>query len=401
MERYLYEYKESREENCKMEKGREATEPFTVYHLLTKKIEMTNNSTDIFYIYENELLKLLRVTLDSNFDMNNKDEIIENMCEEILTMDYDKELIKLDVYLHMYYTSLYKENKERYVDLIPSEWKKDKKDDIRKRRKNLNHYISITEKDAEKKPFKIIEKIQRKKARNSDRYVYGKTQIMDFAPNIVRLYYMSKEFRNIFNSDINDDEYEKYKYSNVINFLKKYSVIKIGRMEEIWLMERLLGINFSLVLFAFFNELFRENNFKEIEDYRTDIYKIVKKIMNWKGIYSRTEVVKKLMLICEIKKYQNENVELKCLLEYIQKILQKNSDKLKKYYEREVQKRYEWCKDYTVSLKDLKKVCKNLLPQLCKKRKNYWLVEINTFIKIEDDNKEKRLYALIQKVVLE
>lgn len=122
-------------------------------------------------------------------------ELESDMYFDILDHSFSSKLVNLDIYLHIYYSLLYKQNKESYIALTEKEWTSEQKVEIREKRKECKKYLKG--KPDKVKPFVIREKINEKKNSEGKAY-YDVTGIQNFAPNVSRLYYLSREVRQIF-----------------------------------------------------------------------------------------------------------------------------------------------------------------------------------------------------------
>ncbi|MEY8378515.1 hypothetical protein AALD22_22610 [Lachnospiraceae bacterium 56-18] len=79
--------------------------------------------------------------------------------------------------------------------MTEKEWTSEQKVEIREKRKECKKYLKG--KPDKVKPFVIREKINEKKNSEGKAY-YDVTGIQNFAPNVSRLYYLSREVRQIF-----------------------------------------------------------------------------------------------------------------------------------------------------------------------------------------------------------
>lgn len=183
-----------------------------------------------------------------------------DMYFDILSSAFDSVLVDLDMYMHLNYTYCYKNSKNKFIPLIKDEWDKNTIEKFKKKRKNLKNYVKNNEVNT--KPFAIEEKDDKKIAENGKIY-YGKTLVRDCATEIVRLYYVSSEFRRLFDLKENSSP-KKYYFNEMIRKLKVEEVT-IKKHEDIWLCERLLGINATLAFYSFFEVVFKNLTIKEIE----------------------------------------------------------------------------------------------------------------------------------------
>lgn len=378
----------------------------------------------------------------------------EIMYQDILASVCNEEIVLLDIYLHMYYTVLYKKRKDRLTALAGglidkslvadesielmhvndeedcivalaggkkakicencSSQKKLKKcgdcnnskkcndyknykeyrDVIRGKRKNFNDYNKKTEEERNL-PFNIIN-IQVIKEANKGEIYYGESSILNFAPEVTRLYFLSEKFRKIFTAGKKSSE--KFSYINVINIFKENnSTIEIKQFEEIWLLERLLGINLAWKFYTFFRKILSAEEIYRVEkSYGEIITKIVRSVMQWGGMFSRCLIVENLKLICEIsiagsnKKFSNFPRDL---LEYLyEEILCKIMEDMAKYYKTEEIRIYNLgIKTGSVDniLRMLVKECESLSGKYIIKNDGYYfLKQNNEDIMLKEEQKE-------------
>lgn len=233
----------------------------------------------------------------------------EEMYQSILNTCYGSNVMTLDIYLRLYYTVLYEKNKNIYVPLVEDSWTAEKREEIRKKRKEYNRSVG---KDIKREmPFQIVEK---ENSSSTGGRPNEATKIIDFAPGISRLAYLSTEFRNIFKPT--KKICSKYSYSEIQKIFD-YNNVSIKRKEEIWLIERLLGVNLAWAFYSLFSVLLKGVNFKELEEdlefpsntgqegtvstVSGYMKSIIHEIMAWEGVYSRTELVIRLKIIVELK----------------------------------------------------------------------------------------------------
>ena len=214
--------------------------------------------------------------------------------------------VSMDINSHIYYTILYQKTQGKYTNLLQDNWTKDEKADFTENRKKgiryknkPNHYI----------PFQINE--------NRDRRI----TIQDFAPDLVRLYYTNKELRNIF-TDTQAADTVKY-YSTEISSVYQSPYICVDRVEEIWLLERILGINLARAMYSLLLPIMPKNFSLVASKYQPLIREIVHEIMKLQGIYSRCVLVHKLKEIVKIRRYGHEIEQLEpCeTLTYLKQLL--------------------------------------------------------------------------------
>ena len=219
-------------------------------------------------------------------------EMYRNVLISILT---ETDLIKLDMYLHTYYTLMYERNKDSYIPLASKEWEKSQRNKMHDKRKNYkfknNRKRSL--------PFEILEKEGGKSVKGS---VNEETKIPDFAPDAIRLAYLSKEFRTVF-EDVKKVDAKKFGYSEIQGiFVENADLIEFSRKEEIWLEERLLAVNLAWAFHSFFYPIFQNMPFAEVQRKFGELIEgIIHEAMKWEGLYSRMEFIMKLKVIYEIR----------------------------------------------------------------------------------------------------
>ena len=179
---------------------------------------------------------------------------------------FESRVIDVDIFMHSYYSILFSETKDDYVGLKQMNWTREEKETFTKARNNIRH-------NKESKrfvPYHINEKFKRK------------IEIQNFAPDLVRLYYLNKEYRNIF-FNTQDSDNLKY-FSSEISSVYTESILKLNRIEEIWLLERLLGINLARELYSLFSVILPQNNFALINvKYQPFLRDIIKRNYEIRG----------------------------------------------------------------------------------------------------------------------
>ena len=247
------------------------------FHLFTIYGLMMNKDKGILFPECQDDIKSI---IEQSKNTQNFAQTEAEMYGDILLSGLDEELIELDVVMHIYYTMLYHRDEKKYIPFLKAEWNSDQKVKIREERKSCKRYEK-REQSKRKAPFEISENDES-----------GFIKIQDFAPEIVRLYYISGKFRNIFKS-IKNVNAEKYMRDQIINIAKNEKLVEISRIEEIWLYERLIGLNIADTWYSFWSKVFIGIESTTIEkDYVDIIEEVIKAVMEWEGIYSRNLIVK-------------------------------------------------------------------------------------------------------------
>lgn len=335
-----------------------------------------------------------------------------DMYQDIFISIVDADMVKMDAYLHIYYTLLYEKNRDNYIPLIPQGWTKEKREDIKKRRKECRRNM-----EQKMLPFKILEG-DNIRSSDSGKKFYEETKIPDFVPNMVRLYYLSKEFRNLF-AEIKKDDAGKYRYSEIHKIFQD-EVIESPRKEEAWLLERLLGVNLAWSFYSFFSVVFKGKTFVEIEGCKDIIQKIIHALMCWKGLYSRTLLVENLKIIYEIRVKSiaiNKGIKPEKELEYLYgSVIRGNMDILAQSYDYIENGFYSLRKEKVCKedfFEDANKKSGEYIKKYFRDSKGYaFLKGVNLLFldkfksddKTEDKGKKQefneRLYAFIQKIII-
>lgn len=311
---------------------------------------------------------------------SNEEEMYETILWDILQMP----TVCIDINLHIYYTILYQENKGKYTNLLQDNWTKEEKEDFREKRKSYKAYKKRTE--GHYIPFKIDDSTPEKRI-----------QIQDFAPNLIRLYYSNSELRNIF-TDTKSADTKKY-YSVGISSVYQSPYIHLEGVEEIWLLERILGINLARELYSLFSRIL-PTNFSLVESkYQPLIIEIVREIMNLQGVYSRCLLVHKLKEILKIRRYGHEieQSEPYEIMTYLKQILKNCVNSISEEFDYREHKEYQIVKEEATKKRSysLNNNCKELLGK-------YFHVENGYYILNENESliKNERLYSLIQKAII-
>ena len=222
-------------------------------------------------------------------------------------------------------------------------------------------------------------------------------QIQDFAPNLIRLYYSNSELRNIF-TDTKSADTKKY-YSVGISSVYQSPYIHLEGVEEIWLLERILGINLARELYSLFSRIL-PTNFSLVESkYQPLIIEIVREIMNLQGVYSRCLLVHKLKEIVKIRRYGHEieQSEPYEIMTYLKQILKNCVNSISEEFDYREHKEYQIVKEEATKKRSysLNNICKELLGK-------YFHVENGYYILNENESliKKERLYSLIQKAII-
>ena len=387
------------------------------------------------------------------------------MYRSIFNVDLKSDIVELDIYLHIYYTLLYERNKNAYVPLVEAGWTEEKKREIRLKRKEYNR--NIENKSKERLPFRIVEK---ENSSSKGGRLNEETKILDFAPDISRLVYLSKEFRTVFGV-IKSNTASKYSYSRIKKLFENNNA-EFKRKESIWLAERLFGINLTWALYSFFSIILKNMNFKDVEKEFEEkgagssnnavnikhyivttekeikpidlkglgeaeaeetvssvleyIKAIIHEIMTWQGVYSRTELIKKLKIVAELKIRSDKKIDRnnpEKILQYLyEQVVKQRMDELSDAYKAEEARIYcekkekEGMED---AFEKVGKKCDELMNGCFSNKEKYCLLKcIEEFVSAVnmEDNKEVRenstqeeirekalkenLYKLIQKIVI-
>lgn len=338
----------------------------------TKIDEENKLKTDFFSECNEEILTL--------YDADSVASSEAEMYCSILYNIFESRVIDVDIFMHSYYSILFSETKDDYVGLKQMNWTREEKETFTKARNNIRH-------NKESKrfvPYHINEKFKRK------------IEIQNFAPDLVRLYYLNKEYRNIF-FNTQDSDNLKY-FSSEISSVYTESILKLNRIEEIWLLERLLGINLARELYSLFSVILPQNNFALINvKYQPFLRDIIKEIMKLEGIYSRCFLVRKLKIITRIK-ISSMNCELNSLefLRCLLSILRKSINLIAESYTNYEQSEYTKIKK-EVDMEGLKEKCEDLINSFFYIADHYYCLNGSEYIAINNE----KLYALIQKIIID
>ena len=315
------------------------------------------------------------------------------MYRDIMMSAIDSIYVDFDIYMHLNFSARYKKSEGKYVALVKDEWNKDEVREIKTKRKNLKSYIQNNE--LIKMPFVIDEK-DNKKTTDKGKIYYEHTQIRDCVADVVRLYYLSHEFRRLL--DLKDNSASKKYYYEEIKRKLKVEAVTIKRHEDIWFLERLLGLNTALSFYSFFQVVFQNLTIKDIESRYSEIMdKIIGIIMNWEGVYSRTIFIHKMKVLWEISKRTKKNVgkndSIKEFLEYIYAqvlcvVIPTQVRQYKVYSHRVMQENNN---DYAVKMEKWKKY----FDECIEEKNGYYFTKQNV-----QTVENERLYSMIQKIVI-
>lgn len=351
--------------------------PFTVYDLLVNK-----DKENLFPECQDDINGII----EQSKNIQNFAQTEEEMYGDILLSGLDEELIELDVVMHIYYTMLYHRNEKKYIPFLKAEWNSDQKVKIREERKSCKRYEK-REQSKRKAPFEISENDES-----------GFIKIQDFAPEIVRLYYKSGKFRNIF-KPIKNRNAEKYERDKIINITKKEDLVKISRLEEIWLYERLIGLNIADAWYSFWRRVLNGIEYTTIKkEYADIIEKLIKAVMEWEGIYSRNLIVERLKLIYAIMMNGDRESEEKRRKRVLEKLFELVSFTLKNDVDFETVEQSIYLKR---NLEEVKARAEELLDKKLVFQEGYFLIRKNYKKIVPEDYLDKKFFALIYKIVIE
>lgn len=329
-------------------------------------------------------------------DLYNVDSIAsseEDMYETILLHILKMPVVYLDISLHIYYTILYQKTEGKFTNLLQDNWLKEEKENFRSQRKSWKAYKKKAK--GLYMPFDINENTLK-----SEAYGYQSQkciQIQDFAPNLIRLYYANSELRNIF-TDTQSANTRKY-YSENISSVYQSSYIHVDRVEEIWLLERILGINLARELYSLLSPIM-PLNFSLIEkEFQQPIIDIVHQIIKLQGVYSRCVLVHKLKEIVKIRRYGHKTEQLEPLkiMDYLIQILKECMNSISEEFGYREYKEYRNIKKEVneKGVDSLKNHCNELLDEYFHVDKEYYILN-----KHESSIKNEKLYSLIQKAII-
>lgn len=349
------------------------------FHLFTIYGLMMNKDKGILFPECQDDIKSI---IEQSKNTQNFAQTEAEMYGDILLSGLDEELIELDVVMHIYYTMLYHRNEKKYIPFLKAEWNSDQKVKIREERKSCKRYEK-REQSKRKAPFEISENDES-----------GFIKIQDFAPEIVRLYYISGKFRNIFKS-IKNVNAEKYMRDQIINIAKNEKLVEISRIEEIWLYERLIGLNIADTWYSFWSKVFIGIESTTIEkDYVDIIEEVIKAVMEWEGIYSRNLIVERLKLIYEINQPVDEKSR-KGILRDISKFV---SSTLKSDVDFETVEQSIYLKR---NLEEVKARAEELLDKKLILQDSHFYLKRNYEKIVPKNYSDQMLFALIYKIVIE
>lgn len=316
----------------------------------------------------------------------------EDMYETILLDILKMPVVYLDISLHIYYTILYQKTEGKFTNLLQDNWTKEEKENFRSQRKSWRAYKKKAK--GLYMPFDIDENTLKFEAYDQPQKCI---QIQDFAPNLIRLYYANSELRNIF-TDTQSANTRKY-YSEYISSVYQSSYIHVDRVEEIWLLERILGINLARELYSLLSPIM-PLNFSLIEkEFQQPIIDIVHQIIKLQGVYSRCVLVHKLKEIVKIRRYGHKTEQLEPLkiMNYLKKILEECMNSISEEFDYREYNEYQNIKKEVneKGLDSLKNYCNELLDEYFYVDKEYYILNKN-----ESSIENKKLYSLIQKAII-
>ena len=316
----------------------------------------------------------------------------EDMYETILLDILKMPVVYLDISLHIYYTILYQKTEGKFTNLLQDNWTKEEKENFRSQRKSWRAYKKKAK--GLYMPFDIDENTLKFEAYDHPQKCI---QIQDFAPNLIRLYYANSELRNIF-TDTQSANTRKY-YSEYISSVYQSSYIHVDRVEEIWLLERILGINLARELYSLLSPIM-PLNFSLIEkEFQQPIIDIVHQIIKLQGVYSRCVLVHKLKEIVKIRRYGHKTEQLEPLkiMNYLKQILEECMNSISEEFDYREYNEYQNIKKEVneKGLDSLKNYCNELLDEYFYVDKEYYILNKN-----ESSIENKKLYSLIQKAII-
>lgn len=152
-----------------------------------------------------------------------------------------------------------------------------------------------------------------------------------------------------------------------------------------WLIERLLGVNLAWKFYSFFRRILADIPIFIIEESYADIIdKIIRLVMRWEGVYSRCLIVDRLKLICEfiiMGSRTKHPISPKNLLEYLyEEILCEKMEVLTQAYKAEEFRIYDLgmkTEGVDSALAMLDKECKSLRDKYFIKSDGYYFLEEN------------------------
>ena len=208
---------------------------------------------------------------------------------------FESDELKLDLYSELYFQLLYKEKNDSFIDMMLPGWgeKQIKTKDQMKKLKLL-----FRERLKERKRKR---KSDEKKERDygyeiiytNSINVNNEKQIKNVAPNIFRLWVISKEFRVMLRT-VNDKHRKEHKFLP-FKIDEEISVWDIQmQFDDLWMLEQLFGFNTAFLLYILVSEIFQDKSQEIVKQHHDDINRLVEAVMKWRGIYSRS------VLICEL-----------------------------------------------------------------------------------------------------
>lgn len=207
-----------------------------------------------------------------------------------------------------YYTT----DENSYVSIYNAKWDDDMKtlyEDARDKFRNRS-----------KKYYPIkLEEINRRDGEKGGNPAY----MRDFAPNTVRAFVLNSEFRKLY-KDVNDTR--KYDWEEMKNLKKLfYEYTKLTpediNIDDIWLYEKLTGINTSIEISLLMDLLLDGRDLKVEGNVKKLMQELVKEVMAWPGSYSRKEIIHILIFLAKSIKDEGGAIEIELFLKYSIKFL--------------------------------------------------------------------------------
>ena len=194
---------------------------------------------------------------------------------------------------------------------------------------------------------------------------------------VQRLWFVSGGFRNLFKIT---DRGIKYEQKNVLDTIQdKY--VKNFKLDDKIILEKLLGLNTVDYFFKYLDYTEKEN------------IKLLNRLMEWDGEYSRCAVIRALNELIKInsmlksKAYGNNEMTKKVI-----EVWDKESETLKQKYREILQERFELIKN-TYSINDAMKAVENRINELIEinNQFRYWLNGIDNETGIEKEKSKGKL----------
>ena len=280
---------------------------------------------------------------------------------------------------------------------------------IRKKRKECRRA-----KNGKEAPF-VVKEGDNVRESDQGKKSYKETEIQDFAPNLVRLYYLSDGFWKLFKY-VKGSNASKYSYMSIKGIFED-DVVKASRVEEKWLVERLIGANLAWSCYSFFSAVFENMEFKTVEEYyKNSIQNIIREIMLWEGVYSRNGLIARLKTIYELKFGLNKgapDVSPEVALEYLyENVLRNRMGIIAGAYKNKEICVYNAFKNGD-NLGELEEKCNGLLKKCIKESEGYPILSsvdgvIDWFMALKECKcREKeyafkeKLYKMIQQIIID